>query len=208
MPRRAKFNHPLREVRIALGKSQWQFARMFGVSTSYVQAIELGQRAVNDELCGDISMRIGVTGNSLKQKRGMPTALLQERTVALMPQGISEPILSELRKLRAQPRERLRYQLALWQKMFAEMDKSASREKIGEKLLIFLDAAAREQKHLVALSRLDRWIENQIASLNLRTTVKVIARSAKFDWQPFSKMPHVLPIQSLRRKRGDALRGG
>jgi transcriptional regulator with XRE-family HTH domain len=187
------------KVRLALGKSQTEFANMFGVSASYIQAIELGGRTINDELCDDIELRLGVKANSLKQKQGLPTVwLLQERTVALMPQRISEPILSKLRKLRRKPRERLRYQLALWKKMLPAMEEKAPRKEIVEKLLILLDAAAAERKHLTALLQLDRWIEDQIALLNLRKPIRIIAQKRG---QPFSKMSLVLPIGSLRSKK-------
>jgi transcriptional regulator with XRE-family HTH domain len=197
--RKSKSNHPLAKVRIALEKSQEQFARMFGVSASYIQAIELGGRTINDELCDDIELRLGVRASSLKQEGGRPVVwLLEERTIALMPQRISTPILSDLRKLRRRPRERLRYKIDLWKKMRATMEEKAPRKEIVEKLLILLDAAAREQKQLAVLWRLDRWIEDQIASLNLRTRVSIIVQKRG---QPFGKKPLVLPIGSLRRKR-------
>jgi hypothetical protein len=153
---------------------------------------------INDKLCDDIEFKLGVRASSLKQKRGMPVVwLLQKRTLALMPQRISAPIMRELRQLRAKPRERLRYELALWKKMLPAMEENVPRNEVVQKLHIFLDAAKREQKLRTALSLLDRWIENQIASLNLRTTIRVLARNAKFDWQRLEKMPLALPIQSL-----------
>jgi hypothetical protein len=82
--------------------------------------------------------------------------------------------------------------------MRATMEEKAPRKEIVEKLLILLDAAAREQKQLAVLWRLDRWIEDQIASLNLRTRVSIIVQKRG---QPFGKKPLVLPIGSLRRKR-------
>jgi transcriptional regulator with XRE-family HTH domain len=200
MSRRSKANHPLAHVRIALRKSQQEFARMFGVSASYIQAIELGQRSINDELADAIELQLGVRASSLKNEQGLPTVwLLQETTVALMmPQRISTPILSELRKLRAKPLERLRYQLALWRKMLPAMEEKAPRKEIVEKLLILLDAAARERKQLTTLSRLDRWIEDQIALLNLRRAVGLIAQKRG---QPLGTKPLVLPIGSLRPKK-------
>ena len=76
MPQRPKFIHPLRVVRTALNKSQPQFAKMFGVSTSYIQAVELGQRKLNDELADAIMLRLGVDAESLKRKRGAPVHLI------------------------------------------------------------------------------------------------------------------------------------
>ena len=61
MPRKPKFVHSLRTVRAALNKSQPQFAKMFGVSASYIQAIELGQRNLTDELADAIMLRVAET---------------------------------------------------------------------------------------------------------------------------------------------------
>jgi transcriptional regulator with XRE-family HTH domain len=66
----------LRTLRAALGKSQPQFAKMFGISASYVQAIELGQRTLNEELADAIMLRLGVDAESLKRKRGAPVHLI------------------------------------------------------------------------------------------------------------------------------------
>src|SRR6266568_2284641 len=76
MPREPKFVHPLRTVRAALKKSQPQFANMFGVSASYIQAIELGQRKLSDELADAIMLRLGVDAESLKRRRGVPVSLI------------------------------------------------------------------------------------------------------------------------------------
>jgi transcriptional regulator with XRE-family HTH domain len=202
MPHKPRFNHPLRELRDALGKTQWQFARMFGVSRPYIQAIELGQRTINDTLCDDIAAKLGVTAKSLKEKRGMPRALLSEVVVWLMPVRIRERILPRLEKLQDQPRERLHYQLELWGKLLPAIEKSVDRKYFERKLGIFLDAAAREKKLRPVLLKLDRWIENQIASCNLRSTIKSLARNAKYDWRALDEWPINLPDQSLAGETG------
>jgi len=76
VPRKPKFTHPLRTLRAALGKSQPQFANMFGISASYVQAIELGQRKLSNELADAIMLRFGVNAESLKRKRNAPAHLI------------------------------------------------------------------------------------------------------------------------------------
>jgi transcriptional regulator with XRE-family HTH domain len=208
--RKSQSDHPLAKVRIALGKLQKEFAEMFGVSASYIQAIELGQRgknpkhsAIYDQLCDDIELQLGVRASSLKQEHGEPIVwLLQEQTVALMPQRISAPILSKLRKLRDKPLERLRYQLDLWKKMLPTIEARAPRKQVVEKLLILLDAAAQQRKQLTALSRLDRWIEDQIALLNLRKAVGLIAQKRS---QRLGKKPLVLPITALNSVKAERL---
>jgi len=188
MPRKPKFRHPLREVRDAIGKSQQQFARMFGVSASYVQAIELGQRPINDELCDDIALRLGVTARSLKQERGMPRALLEEKRIAaITDRETGAAIISELR-LRRGTRERLRFQVDRWRKMLPAIEGSIqSQDIVLRKLFLFLKVSVthQEKKHLSVLRQLDRWIEDQTERFGLRTIVKALA---KFDWRPFNEM--------------------
>jgi Helix-turn-helix. len=201
MSRKSKSDHPLAKVRIALGKLQKEFAEMFGVSASYIQAIELEERTINDELCDDIELQLGVRASSLKQKHGEPIVwLLQEQTVALMPRRISEPILKELRQLRNKPRERLRYQLALWQQMQPTMEEKAPRKELIEKLLIFLDAAAAKRTQLKALLRLDRFIEDQIAFFDLRKAIGSIAQK-RGRTLALGKKPLVIPFGVLAKQQ-------
>lgn len=212
MPRKRK--HPLCEVRNAIEMSQPQFAKMFGVSASYIQAIELGQRgkrstrsAIYDQLCDDIALRLGVIAESLKQERGMPTALLGKKTIAAMTdRATGAAILSELRRLEHRPRKRLRYQIDRWRKMLPAIKASIRSQDILRKLFVFVEAAGREKKELTALCQLDRWIENQVAAFNLRTTVKVVAQCRGFDWRPFNEtlllaLPILSPQQRRRKKR-------
>jgi transcriptional regulator with XRE-family HTH domain len=200
MPRKPKISSPMRELRLALGKTQTQFGRMFGISRIYAQSIELGQRPMPDDLGDEIELKFGLRPGALKQKKGMPVVwLFQERTVVVLPQRISEPILKELRKLRDQPRERLRYQIDRWQKMLPAMEKNAPRNEVVDKLLMLLDAAASEQKQLSALWRLDRWIENQIASLKLREPIRIVAQK-RGKRGALGTKPLTLPLGSLIEK--------
>jgi transcriptional regulator with XRE-family HTH domain len=168
MPRKPKVSSPIRELRLALQKTQKEFAHLLASSTPYVQAIELGQRPIPERFCDVIELEFGVRAGSLKQKQGLPVVwLFQEKTVVGMPQEIGEPILKKLRELRAKPRERLRYQIKLWKQMRPRMEDLAPRDDMLHKLDLFLAAAAAERKQLAALFQLDRWIEDQIASLKL-----------------------------------------
>ena len=187
----------MRELRLALGQTQKEFADALKLSCSYVQAFELGQRPIPDKLCDDIELKFGLRASSLKQREGLPVVwLFQEQTVAILPERISKPILKELRKLRAKPRERLRYQISLWKKMAPAMEENAPRKEVVEKLLVLLDAAATKRKQLRALWQLDHWIEDQIASLNLRDSISEAARKSGKRGVLGTK-PLVIPIKLL-----------
>jgi transcriptional regulator with XRE-family HTH domain len=197
MPRKPKNSSPLRELRSALQKTQQQLGRALGVSRRYIQAFELGQRPIPARVCDEIELQFGVKANSLKQRQGFPVVwCLEERTIALMPQRISGPILKELRKLRGKPRERLRYQINRWKEMLPRMEEKAPRDDTLHKLQILLDAAAAKHKQMSALFQLDRWIEDQIVSLNLREAVVSIAQK-RGKRGALGTKPMVLPIGSL-----------
>ena len=196
MPRKPKFSSPIRELRLALGQTQKEFADMFGLSCSYGQAIELGQRLLTDELCDDIELKFGIKPGSLKQKQGVPVVwLFEEATVAILPKRISKSILKELRRLRSNPRSRLRYQISRWKEMAPAMEKHAPREEVVAKLQVLLDAAAAERKHLAMLWRLDRWIEDQLASLS-HNSISETARKSGIRGV-LGKRPITLPLGSL-----------
>jgi transcriptional regulator with XRE-family HTH domain len=208
MPRKPKISSPLRELRLALGQTQKEFAAELKLSCPWIQALELGQKLMPDELCDDIELKFGIKPGSLKQKQGVPVVwLFEEATVAILPKQISEPILKDLRKLRGQPRERLRYQISRWKKMRPAMEERAPQKEIIEKLLIVLIAASRERKQLTALWRLDRWMENQIVSLDLQESLRSVIRKREHTPGVLGRQPFVIsmgalkPQPSRRRKR-------
>src|SRR5437762_14383080 len=69
VPKQPKVIHPMRAVRVALKKSQSEFGRMFGLSGSYVQAIELNHRPLCDGLADAIMLRFGIDRDSLQRPR-------------------------------------------------------------------------------------------------------------------------------------------
>jgi transcriptional regulator with XRE-family HTH domain len=205
MPRKPKFSSPIRELRLALGQTQKEFADMLGLSCSYGQAIELGQRLLTDELCDDIELKFGIKPGSLKRKQGVPVVwLFEEATVAILPKRISALILKKLRKLRSKPRDRLRYQISLWKEMAPAMEKRAPREEVVAKLQVLLDAAAAERKHLTTLWQLDRWIEDQLASLSHNSISEAARRSGIRG--VLGKQPITLPLGSLIKQSGRSVR--
>jgi transcriptional regulator with XRE-family HTH domain len=167
VPRPAKFTNPLRAVREAANKTQPEFARICGVSKSYIQAVELGKRTLNDNVCYAIALRFGVNIKTLKKKRGLPTPLLASK-------------LPQLNR-----REQLRRQIELWQQVFPAIEEGMEPKTTIVKLRIFAEAAGRWKKKLAMLSLLNRWMENQITDFNLRAAVMRVAEEHKFNWQPF-----------------------
>ena len=105
---------------------------------SYIQAIELGRARSTTNSVMTSSCDSESKQTRLKQRQGMPVVwLLQERTVALMPQRISKPILSELRKLRRRPRERLRYQDHSQEKDADDNGRKAPKKRNCQELIMY-----------------------------------------------------------------------
>jgi transcriptional regulator with XRE-family HTH domain len=185
MPREPKFVHPLRTVREAVNKSQPQFAKMFGVSASYIQAIELGQRKLSDELADAIMLRCGVDAESLKRKRGSPISLIDADKAEFLYGGddIAEAVEDYGALLRVRDRhERLRRSVLFWKKNVLprwELDHWRVRMVLDNKLDLLLEAAEREKKYHSVAMRLSRWIDNAVSEFRLRTTIDVICRNSR-----------------------------
>jgi transcriptional regulator with XRE-family HTH domain len=206
--RTPKSVHPLWAVRTALKKSQSEFGKMFGLSGSYIQAIELGGRKLRDELADDIMLALGVTAESLQRKRGMPTPLLQEKRIAkMMDRETCAAIISELRRLENKAGGRLRFQIDLWRKILPALQGSIRYQNTTRKLFLLLNAATHERKHLLLLARLDRWMENAVKKFRLKSRImNITGGSYGEDWQPFKEMmrqdlPFLLPQKKQRRIR-------
>jgi transcriptional regulator with XRE-family HTH domain len=210
MARKPRFNHPLREVRVAIGESQQQFARMFGVSASYIQAIELGQRNISSELADDIMLRLGIEAESLKRRRGFPMSLLRSDKVKLKSETVKiRKLAQEFAALQRTtvPRERLRGQIEFYQKIFPYFESEVRYEDFVRKLEVFFTGAVREKKHLTLLMRLDRWLEGAAKKFRLQAAImKIAGRNYAEDWQPFRDLllqsfPFLPPQKKRRRFR-------
>ena len=66
MPRQPKQSHPLRQLRKVLGETQAQLAKHLGITTSFLQKIELGQRSIQKELKEDLINQFGIHPESLE----------------------------------------------------------------------------------------------------------------------------------------------
>lgn len=213
MPRRPKFIHPLRVVRAALNKSQPEFAKMFGVSASYIQKVELGQRTLDNELADAIMLRLGVDAESLKRKRGAPISLIDVDKAEFTYGGddIAKSIedYGALLKVRNKY-ERLRRSVLFWRINVLpdwELNHWRVRNALDNKLDLLFEAAEREKKYHSVAMRLSRWIENAVSEFRLRTTINAIRNSRSgrdAQWPAFMdtlSSSFRLKPRSRRRKR-------
>ena len=213
MPREPKFTHPLRTVRAALKKSQPQFAKMFGVSASYIQAIELGQRNLTDELADAIMLRLGVDAESLKRKRGVPVSLIGSNKAEFLLQSESRDDLEKvykdykaLKKVRDQG-ERFRRSVVFWHKTIVPAWRSEQwqvRDALDNKLGLLFEAAELENKYHAVAMRLSRWIDDAVNEFRLR-----IGRDAQWPtfMETLSGSFTLLPLSKKHRKIRQTITG-
>jgi transcriptional regulator with XRE-family HTH domain len=200
MPRKPKFVHPLRIVREAAGKSQPEFAKLFGVSGSYIQAVELGQRKMSDELADAIMLRFGIDRASLG--REIPKSLIgsgkawfvlrsfrgSEENIR---QGLAELFqqYTEVQKVR-EPRERLRRCVDFWQNsVIPGWEFWKVRDALQRKLDLLLEAAELEKKkHFAVAMSLSRWIEETVRDFRLQAMIQHVLKSRREEnegWPAF-----------------------
>src|SRR5450432_719659 len=70
MPRKPRFNHPVRQVRTCLGHSQSAFAKLIGCSAVAVERIENGKLQLSVQLANTILEATGADPVSLLAGRG------------------------------------------------------------------------------------------------------------------------------------------
>ena len=176
---------------------------MFGVSASYIQAIELGQRKISDELADAIMLRLGVDAESLKRKTGKPVSLIGLGKVSFTLWNKASPNRDDLDDLEkaneeydaleslGDPNECFRQSVAFWQNRVVrswESEQWRVRDALGNKLEMLFEAANRENKYHALAMRLSRWIEDAVTEFRLRATINVIrgTRSGRHaDWPTF-----------------------
>jgi transcriptional regulator with XRE-family HTH domain len=213
VPRRPKFIHPLRRLRETLGKNQPQFAKMFRISPSYVQLIELGKRPLTDELADEIMLRLGVDADSLK-RRGKPQPLIGSTKAAYTissidaetfktPTGL-ENVSGEYYAVQTITdwKERLRRSIALWRKMTPHWNLYFVRRALERKLALLFEALSPDRAHpanherfLSVAMRLSRLIEDVVHDYGLRN-----AESPSF-METLADFRLIKPPRRRRRKR-------
>jgi transcriptional regulator with XRE-family HTH domain len=181
MPIRPKFVHPVRALRTAARLTQPQFAKLFGVSASYVQAIELGERQINDDLAYAMMTRFGASPRSLKKKRGRPKmysrrATIQERIEewAKIAQQLNDDILTVLSNV------------------------------MIPKLIVLSEAARRKRKGPALAISLDRWLAAAERDYSLHTTREAVLEEfreahAEVDFVPFAREISGRPVWRVNK---------
>lgn len=225
MRRQPEFVHPLRALREAFKISQSEFGKMFGVSASLIEGIELGKRNLNDDLADAIMLRFGVDAESLKQKHGAPVSLVlldkfgfvygvEGGDKGVGPFPTTREVLKAARACDRLPkirneRERLRLSVLFWQNYVLPnwwMNHKRVRRALAHKLYLLSEAAKQKnQFHAVAM-RLHRWIDKTADKYRLRKTINVIRNSKNGDaaqWPTFIETlaPHFWQKPPRQRKR-------
>jgi transcriptional regulator with XRE-family HTH domain len=81
MPKEPKFkNNPLRLIRKALKYTQPEFARLIGLSESYVQKVELGDEVLSEQVAVRMGLQFGFRPSSLRRQRGSPKPLRERKS--------------------------------------------------------------------------------------------------------------------------------
>ncbi|MGI8962725.1 MAG: helix-turn-helix transcriptional regulator, partial [Bryobacteraceae bacterium] len=159
-PRPPQFKNPVRHIRNALGFTQPQFAKFLGVSASYIEKLELGERLVNDSISTRIALAVGVFPDSLKKKRGRPRHFYPD----------TEGSLAD--------------RIQAWRAFIEPVDTGAEDTFAAvslPKLRILTEAAVLKAKGLTLLALLDGWIEKISRELGLQPAINAALRNARED---------------------------
>jgi transcriptional regulator with XRE-family HTH domain len=226
VPRKPKFVHPLRALREAFKISQSEFGKMFGVSASLIQLIELGERNLNDDLADAIMLHFGIDAESLKRKHGAPVSVVHldnfnftfgpaKDAPTWPPSKEYRSIMQAVRacdrltKIRSE-RERLRLSVLFWQTYVLPswwMNHDRVRAALNNKLDLLFEAAKQKNRFHSVAARLHRWIDKTAdKEFQLRKAINIIRTSKEGDaakWPTFIETlePDFWQEQPRRRKR-------
>lgn len=169
MPKKPKFDHPVRLVRDALELTQPKFAKVLGISESYLQKIELGRKTISDDLANLIMARFGIHATSLKSKDSIPKPLLWARGGTLKDR-IKE-WEDQIKILNGEVQETFREHMAI-------------------KMDVLFEAASAQNKGVALGASLDRWMAQVEEELNLKATIQRIlkernSKGADLEWIPY-----------------------
>jgi transcriptional regulator with XRE-family HTH domain len=181
MPRKPLFKNPVRLLRETLGKTQPEFARLIGVSSKYLQAIELGERPLTDDLADFMMAAFGVSPDSVKQKKGCPVHLLGDRGHRDLGNNVRS-----------------------WQ-IFTDKIESWTpgdlREFLLPKLKVLFEAACRKKaaagaykfpKAIAVSLRLNRWIDQTVEDFGLRQSINTVLSEHEKDGKPVLWEPSLI----------------
>ncbi len=157
---------PLAQLRVALGKTQEQFAQLIGESRFWVQTLERGKKPIPDQLATTLMLLFGCRPDSIKKGRGKLEHLRQAGSLPEMIASWAEflPIVA------------------------SDLD-VILKEVIAPKLDVLVKAASEQQRGLILLHQLDEWITSTVGKLNLQSAVDAelvacLAQNKAVDWQP------------------------
>jgi len=203
--------HPLKVVRLLLGKSRAKFGRLLGKSESYVEAIEYRQRRLTDEMADEISLRYGIDSESLKRGRGFPRSLIDTKKIGIsygdpdyqtddLDRDLDDPagraarqravdrsleLVKELNALlKSQDKyDRLQRSMRFWQKYVLNWKHNHQfvENVLRTKLRLLVEAAKREDNYYFVTMRLSRFIEDVIEEFRLRGAIKILCYSRTED---------------------------
>jgi transcriptional regulator with XRE-family HTH domain len=167
MPKKPPFQNPVRLLREALGKTQPEFAQIAGISSTYLQKIELGKRPIADDLIDFMAAAFGVAPLSMRKRKGKPVHQLANPDH----QDLAENIRA-------------------WQAATGTIHKFVVqdfRNHLLPKLELLFDAANRQKKgtafsypKATAISlRLDRWISGIVEDFDLKRVIDQVLQERK-----------------------------
>jgi transcriptional regulator with XRE-family HTH domain len=203
---KTKCHHPVRWVRALAGKSRAKFARLFGISDSYVEAIERGDRQLTDELRDKIALLYGLDDRSLKLRSGFPRSVIDTKRLdfnsfydpdlAEPPAGASDKEITAamiaaldrgmelFQELEALPKvrnkyDRLQRSMIFWQKyvLHSKQSHTPVENVLSNKLGLLFEAAAQEEQFYPLAMELSRWIEHAVSKYRLRSAITVLRNS-------------------------------
>jgi transcriptional regulator with XRE-family HTH domain len=196
--------HPVRAVRDAAEVSQAEFAEMFGVSRSYIKAIEIGKRKLGDNLANAIMLRFGIDADSLKKDRRSPVSLIKldkagflysgsgfarkfrcPADVGKQPRGFEKfrrdlgQAKNELDVLRRDKRAQLSRLISFWQNNVLpswELDRERVRASLKRKFDVTLEAAAKGSEFYAVAMHLDNCLDAAADEFGLKRAIAGLNR--------------------------------
>jgi len=172
---------------------------LLGISASYVEAIERGDRQLTNEMADEIGLRYGIEPQSLQKKNGFPRSILDSKKFHFSfndPNMVDDPepetdleILKSMKKSLERGKElideldaisevsdkweRLERSMRFWQRhvLHWKLNHQPIENVLRHKLGLVFEAAKQDNKFYPVTMRLSRFIEYVVAEFKLRQTI-------------------------------------
>jgi hypothetical protein len=144
---------------------------MFGISESYVQAIELGQRTIKPDLAEAIMVCCGVTPASLMKKRGQPQRCLGETPISWS---------DYIKQWQAQV------------SVFNDDTVENFVETFVPMMKVLCEAAAHQRKGIQLSLKIARFIDTMTDEFNLRAKVNGLMKERLAEGRPVTWTPYLI----------------